>query len=487
MRVLIVTAGSRGDVAPFTGLGQRLARAGHEVAVAAHPAFAELVGGCGLGFRPVPGDPQRLIRDWARAGSRDEVRALTRAYADGLADGVAEAVAGGADLLLTPFGPAPLSRTAGEALGIPVVGTYLVPAFATGRFPLPHANGGDDDLGPDGNLAAGREVLRRAEAAFAGAVTRLRARLGLPDGTPSAPADVRPVFHGYSPLVVPRPDDWPSGVHVSGYWWPARPDGWRPPDRLVDFLRAGPPPVFIGFGSMAPGEGERLGELVAAAVRRAGVRAVVQAGWAGLGGHGSGSGSGSGRDDGSAGRGSGRGDGSAGRGGGGGHDGGDGSHGSYGYADYSNHSSHGDYSNHGSHGDYGDYGDYGDDSDDVLAIGDVPHDWLFPRTAAVIHHAGAGTTGAGLRAGVPAVPVPVMADQPFWASRLCELGVAPRALPFRELTAEALGDAITACLSEPALRRRASGLAQGIAAEDGAAALLAHLDARPGTGPAGAG
>ncbi|MFD5659245.1 glycosyltransferase [Streptomyces hirsutus] len=50
---------------------------------------------------------------------------------------------------------------------------------------------------------------------------------------------------------------------------------------------------------------------------------------------------------------------------------------------------------------------------------------MFPRTAAVVHHAGAGTTAAGLRAGVPAVPVPVMADQPFWASRLYELGVAP--------------------------------------------------------------
>lgn len=65
---------------------------------------------------------------------------------------------------------------------------------------------------------------------------------------------------------------------MTGYWWPARPRGWRPPAELADFLQAGPPPVFIGFGSMAPGQGERLGELVAAAVARAGARAVVQAG-----------------------------------------------------------------------------------------------------------------------------------------------------------------------------------------------------------------
>lgn len=398
MRILIITAGSRGDVAPFTGLGRRLLDVGHQVAVAAHPSLAALVGGCGLGYRPVPGDPQGLIRDLARAASREEAQALTRAYADGLADGVAEAVAGGADLLLTAFGPAPLSRTAGDAFGVPVIGTYLAPSFATGEFPLPNARS-IDDLGPEGNLAAGRDVLKRAEGVFAGAVTRLRARLGLPAGAPSAPVDVRPVFHGFSPLVVPRPEDWPSWVEVAGYWWPTRPDGWQPPAELVDFLQAGPPPVFIGFGSMAAGQGERLSELVAVAVKRAGVRAVVQAGWAELNGCGA----------------------------------------------------------------------------DVLSIGDVPHDWLFPRTAAVVHHAGAGTTAAGLRAGVPAVPVPVMADQPFWASRLYALGVAPRPVPFQELTAEALGDAITACLSEPSHRRLAAELARGIAAEDGTASLLAHI------------
>ncbi|WP_406091583.1 glycosyltransferase [Kitasatospora purpeofusca] len=399
MRALIITTGSRGDVAPYTGLGQRLQEAGHEVVVAAHPGFAGLIGGCGLGFRPVPGDPQGLIRDWARAGSREEVQALTRAYADGIADGVAQAVEGGADVLLTAFGPAPLAQVAGEALGIPVVGTYLVPFVPTGEFALPNARGAVG-AGPEGNLAAGRDVVRRSEAVFSGAAARLRAHFGLLAEAPSAPSGVRPVFHGFSPSVLPRPADWPSWVDASGYWWSARPEGWQPPAELVDFLQAGPPPVFIGFGSMAVGEGERLGELVAGAVKRAGVRAVVQAGWAELGGFGA----------------------------------------------------------------------------DVLAVGDVPHDWLFPRTAAVVHHAGAGTTAAALRAGVPAVPVPVMADQPFWAARLCELGVAPRSLPFADLTAEALAAAITDSLTEPSHRRRATELAHAIAAEDGAAAVLAHLE-----------
>lgn len=112
---------------------------------------------------------------------------------DGLTDGVAEAVAGGADLLLTAFSAAPLSRTAGKAFGVPGIGTYLVPAFATGRFPLPNARS-TDGRGREDNLAAGRDVLRRAEELFAGAVARLHARLGLPADALSAPMDIRPFF-----------------------------------------------------------------------------------------------------------------------------------------------------------------------------------------------------------------------------------------------------------------------------------------------------
>ncbi|MFF2614248.1 glycosyltransferase [Kitasatospora sp. NPDC058046] len=398
MRILIVTTGSRGDVAPFTGLGRRLVDAGHRVAVVAHPTFAALLESCGLEHRPLPGDPEELIRARARATSPEEIRALMTAFVDGLADGVADAVAGGADLLLTAFAPSPLSLTAGDAYGVPVLGTYLTPAFATTEFPLPGPAGGAD-LGPEGNLAAGQERLRGADRMFSSAVDRMRERLGLPGTTSPEPVGhTRPVVHGYSPVLLPRPADWPAPVDVAGFWWPARPLGWQPPGDLVDFLQAGPAPVFIGFGSMAPGEGERLGELVTAAVRRAGVRAVVQAGWAGLEAAG----------------------------------------------------------------------------DGVFCVGDVPHDWLFPRTAAVVHHAGAGTTGAALRAGVPAVPVPVMADQPFWAARLHRLGVAPQPVPFADLTAERLAAAITAALAEP-VRRRTAAVAGLMAGEDGAGAVLAHV------------
>lgn len=67
--------------------------------------------------------------------------------------------------------------------------------------------------------------------------------------------------------------------------------------------------------------------------------------------------------------------------------------------------------------------------DEVIVIGDVPHDWLFPQMAAVVHPASAGTTAAGLRAGTPAVTIPMSTDQPFWAHRLTAIGTAPPPLP----------------------------------------------------------
>jgi sterol 3beta-glucosyltransferase len=150
--------------------------------------------------------------------------------------------------------------------------------------------------------------------------------------------------------------------------------------------------VFIGLGSMGGGDGERLGEIAAQALRQARLRGVLQRGWAGLTAAG----------------------------------------------------------------------------DEVMTIGEVPHAILFPRMAAVVHHAGAGTMAAGLRAGVPAVPVPVMADQPFWARRAAALGAATSPIRFKDLSADRLAAAISTVTSEKSYRSRAEAAAATIATEDGA-------------------
>jgi sterol 3beta-glucosyltransferase len=114
--------------------------------------------------------------------------------------------------------------------------------------------------------------------------------------------------------------------------------------------------------------------------------------------------------------------------------------------------------------------------DDVLQIGDVPHEWLFPRVAAAVHHAGAGTTAAGLRAGLPTVTVPFTADQPFWADRTHRLRAGPAPIPVADLTPERLAAAIRAALDEPQYRHRATELARQINGEDGAGAVLTRIE-----------
>lgn len=82
----------------------------------------------------------------------------------------------------------------------------------------------------------------------------------------------------------------------------------------------------------------------------------------------------------------------------------------------------------------------------------APHDWLFPRCAAVIHHGGAGTTAAGLRAGKPTLVCPFFGDQPFWGRRVHELGVGPRPIPQKKINIENLAQAMCQMTSDEIMR-----------------------------------
>ena len=103
----------------------------------------------------------------------------------------------------------------------------------------------------------------------------------------------------------------------------------------------------------------------------------------------------------------------------------------------------------------------------VLAVRDVPHSWLFPRMAAVVHHGGAGTTAAGLRAGVPTVVCPFFGDQPYWGERVASLGAGPAPLPFRAMTVPRLASKIRRAVRDQGMADRASELGYRIRNEDG--------------------
>ncbi|BAY00142.1 putative glycosyl transferase [Mycobacteroides stephanolepidis] len=407
-RIVIAAIGSHGDVAPLTGVGVRLRQAGHQVTVAAFDRFSSLISDSGLCFRGIaePGAPSQdadvnvtkgLAEFLAPRGMRSLGDAMLSAVQDLAAD----------ILLLSPFCEL-AGHPLAEAKGIPSMGIRLQPCSATAQFPP--ATLGAWSAGAAGNRLASHAGARLVDRLYGGVVAGFRRDLGLPKVSASKSRKNRTqskwtILHGFSTYIVPRPPDWRPGLEVAGYCWPETDPQWQPTPELTDFLQAGDPPVYFGFGSTmtSAADAARLSELVRGAVHQAGVRGIVQTGWAGINPN-------------------------------------------------------------------------DDDDDDILTVGELPHSWLFPRMAAVVHHCGAGTTAAGLRAGVPTVPVPGLGDQPFWAGRLRNLGLSTGTIPQRALTTERLSEAIRAATTDQELKDRVRRAADVIGAEDGAACAVATID-----------
>ena len=115
--------------------------------------------------------------------------------------------------------------------------------------------------------------------------------------------------------------------------------------------------------------------------------------------------------------------------------------------------------------------------DNVLVVDSAPHSWLFPRMAAVVHHGGAGTTAAGLRAGIPAVVCPFGADQAYWGGVVQRAGTGPDPIPRADLTVDRLAYALRVATTHGPMRQRAADLGARIRAEDGVGAAVGAITA----------
>jgi UDP:flavonoid glycosyltransferase YjiC (YdhE family) len=239
---------------------------------------------------------------------------------------------------------------------------------------------------------------------FRSADTLVRKKiLGLPPASffgpkPAPSTQALPTLYGFSPYVISSPSDWDGNNHVTGFWFLDSANDWIPPLDLLDFLQAGSPPVYIGFGSMSTRKPEETTDLVIDALHRTNQRALLASGWGGL--------------------------------------------------------------------------QKSDLPDSVFMIDSIPHAWLFTRVSAVVHHGGAGTTAAGLRAGVPSIVIPFFGDQPYWGQRIADLGVGPAPIPRQKLTDERLAQAIQIAITDKAMRQRAADLGSKIQAEDGVACAV---------------
>jgi UDP:flavonoid glycosyltransferase YjiC (YdhE family) len=120
--------------------------------------------------------------------------------------------------------------------------------------------------------------------------------------------------------------------------------------------------------------------------------------------------------------------------------------------------------------------DVGRVPDSVYLLDGAPHDWLFPRMAALVHHGGSGTTAVGLRAGVPTVVIPHFFDQFYFGRRVHDLGVGPEPIPRHRLDAATLSAALDTVLSDDAMRARADAVGQRLRKEESVEAGVALVD-----------
>lgn len=411
MKITIITAGSRGDIQPYLALGLGLKAVGHEVRLATHVEFKTAICQQGLKFAPLAGNPRSILESEAGQAwletRRNPIRfvsqmkpVLSPLVEQGFSD-MWNACQEAEAILFAPLAfPA---QSIAQKLGVPAFAAYLQPISPTSSiqalgFPA-----------PSGWLTPGikrlynrftyrlleqlfwqlfrpmvnkwrQEKLELAPLPFFGPYRKLR-------------QEKFPFLYGFSEQVIPRPADWAEWLHITGYWFLDRPTDWQPPADLVAFLAAGPPPIYLGFGSMKDRHPQELTELVLEAIKLSGQRAIISMGWGGL--------------------------------------------------------------------------LETKLPPEVFKIGEIPHDWLFPQMAAVVHHGGVGTTAAGLRAGVPSIVVPFFADQPFWGERVFKLGAGPKPILRKHLTSANLAEAIKTAVESEAIQSRAVKLGELIRRENG--------------------
>lgn len=116
---------------------------------------------------------------------------------------------------------------------------------------------------------------------------------------------------------------------------------------------------------------------------------------------------------------------------------------------------------------------------DIYCAEYIPHQWLFPQARCVVHHGGAGTTASVCRAKVPSIVVPHIADQFYWGKLLYDLGVSPKSLPRRKLTADRLAQRIEQVLETPSMTERADSIGTQMESEDGLSAAVELIESFP--------
>lgn len=411
--IVLLTVGSRGDVQPYIALGKELRKEGHNVTIATHSEFKKWINKHGLQHRDLAGDPAELMQLMVTHGSLSvaflkEAHSKFKSWISSLLE-TSWMACQGADLIIES--PSAMSGIhVAEALGIPYLRAFTMPWTRSKAYP--HAF-----IVPEQKRGGSYNLLTHVmfENIFwkgiSGQVNAWRENtLGLPRTNLAKLQQYRiPFLYNVSPSILPPSVDFPDWVKVTGYWFLDEGNkDYKPPEDLVQFLEK------------AQKEKKKIiyigfGSIVvsdASALTQTIVDAVVEL--------------------------------------------------------------------------------------DVMCIlnkgwsdrlkktatsrpvflppeiydgGTIPHDWLFPRIDAAVHHGGSGTTGASLRAGLPTIIKPFFGDQFFYASRIEDLGAG---VGLRNLNHKSLTKALKAVVTERKYKLRAQEVASSMSKERG---VLCAIDA----------
>ncbi len=400
VRVLLTTWGSRGDVEPLVGLAVALRELGAEALLCAPPDedFVRLLARAGVPLVPLGPTVRSVVARPKPPTAQDAFR-LAPALVTARFDTLTKAAQGCDVLLATGLMPAG-ARDVAEKLGIRYVYACLQIIGLPSRHFAPGARPGTHSLQdePD-NRVQWEKDAQAVNALYGAALNSHRAEIGL------SPVDnVRDHVFTDQPWLAADPTLCPSqgltdlDLVQTGAW--TLPDDRPLPEGLEEFLNAGEPPVYAGFGSIAAYVPKDLARVAIEAIRAQGRRVLLARGWAELAPI--------------------------------------------------------------------------DDADDCFVVGEVNQQALFRRVAAVVHHGGAGTTTTAARAGAAQVVVPQIADQPYWAARVAELGIGV-AHDGPTPTVDSLSAALTTALT-PETRARASAMAGTIRTDGATVAAKMLLD-----------
>ncbi|PWA50186.1 UDP-Glycosyltransferase superfamily protein [Artemisia annua] len=418
LQIVMLIVGTRGDVQPFVAIAKRLQEYGHRVRLATHSNFKEFVLTAGLEFYPLGGDPKVLAEYMVknkgflpsgpseipvqRSQMKDIINSLLPACKEpDLDTGIpfrAEAI------IANP--PAYGHTHVAEALKIPIHIFFTMPWTPTSEFPHPLSRV-KQSAGYRLSYQIVDSLIWLGIRDMINDVRKKKLKLRPVTYLSGSQGSESDIPHGYiwSPHLVPKPKDWGPKIDVVGFCFLDLASNYEPPEELVKWLKAGPKPVYIGFGSLPVQEPEKMTQIIVKALETTGQRGIINKGWGGL-------------------------------------------------------------------------GNLAEPKDFIYSLDNIPHDWLFLQCASVVHHGGAGTTAAGLKAACPTTIVPFFGDQPFWGERVHARGVGPSPIPVDQFSLPKLVDAINFML-DPKVKERAVELAKAMENEDGVdgavKAFLRHL------------